>query len=90
MVVTDSHRITAIVIKNDGHQVTLVPMSAGRLAAQTISFEEFRRDWAEVDYSLDRALVAFIDHVESLGGTGEARRGLARLQERDRLVGSLF
>jgi hypothetical protein len=90
MVVTNSHRTTAIVIRNDGAHVTLVPMSAGKLAAQTLSFEEFRREWAETDYGLDRALDTFQHHAESLGATGEASRGLARLRQRDRFVPSLF
>jgi len=90
VVVTNSHRTTAIVIRNDGSRVTLVPMSAGRLAAQTLAFEEFRRDWAETGYALDRALETFMQHAQAQGATGEASRGLARLQQRDALVASLF
>ena len=90
MVVINSHRTTAIVIRNDGAKVTLVPMSSGKLAATTLPLEEFRRDWAEADYGLDRALGTFLHHAEALGATGEAVRGLARLQQRDRFVASLF
>lgn len=90
MVVTNHHRTTAIVIRNDGAKVTLVPMSSGKLSACTLSFEEFRHDWSETDYSLDRALDAFLHHAAELGATGEASRGLTRLQQRDRFVASLF
>lgn len=90
MVVTNSHRTTAIVIRNDGNRVTLVPMCAGKLAAQTMGFGEFRRDWAETGYALDRALDAFLQHAQVQGATGEAFRGLTRLQQRDALVASLF
>jgi hypothetical protein len=90
MVVIDSHRTTAIVIRNDGAKVTLVPMCAGKLSATTLPFEEFRRDWTEADYGLDRALDSFLHHAEALGATGEASRGLVRLQQRDRYVPSLF
>lgn len=90
MVVTNSHRTTAIVIRNDGGRVTLVPMSAGKLSAQTMSFAEFRREWSETDYQLDRALDSFLHHADALGATGEVSRGLTRLQQRDALVPSLF
>jgi hypothetical protein len=90
MVVINSHRTTAIVIRNDGAKVTLVPMSSGRLSATTLPFEEFRREWAEADYGLDRALGTFLHHAEELGATGEAARGLVRLQQRDHFVASLF
>lgn len=90
MLVTNHHRTTAIVIRNDGHKVTLVPMSSGKLAACTLSFEEFRHDWTETDYAFDRALGTFLQHAAERGATGEAARGLARLQARDHFVASLF
>jgi hypothetical protein len=90
MVVINSHRTTAIVIRNDGTKVTIVPMTAGKLAATTLPFEEFRREWVEADYGLERALGTFLHHAESLGATGEASRGLVRLQQRDQFVPSLF
>jgi len=90
MVVTNHHRTTAIVIRNDGSKVTLVPMSSGRLAACTLTFDDFRHEWMETDYSLDNALGTFLHHAAELGATGEAARGLARLQQRDRFVASLF
>jgi hypothetical protein len=90
MVVTNHHRTTAIVIRNDGCKVTLVPMSSGKLAACTLSFAEFRHDWDETGYSLDRALTLFLHHATEQGATAEVKRGLVRLQERDRLVASLF
>ena len=90
MVVTNHHRTTAIVIRNDGSRVTLVPMSSGKLSACTLSFDEFRHDWAETEYSLDRALGTFLHHAAELGATGEVTRGLTRLQQRDRFVASLF
>ena len=33
MLVSNRHRTTAIVIKHDGHSVTLVPMKSGKLRA---------------------------------------------------------
>lgn len=90
MVVVNCHRTTAIVIRNDHGLVTLVPMSSGKLSAQTLSFDEFRREWAESGYALDRALDAFLRHAETQGATGEVSRGLSRLQQRDALVASLF
>lgn len=90
MVVINSHRTTAIVIRNDGAKVTLVPMSAGKLTATTLSFDEFRREWTETDYGLDRALGTFLHHAEASGATGEVTRGLVRLQQRDSYVASLF
>ena len=90
MVVTNHHRTTAIVIRNDGCKVTLVPMSSGKLSACTLTFDDFRHEWTETDYSLDRALGTFLHHAAELGATGEVTRGLTRLQQRDRFVASLF
>jgi hypothetical protein len=90
MVVTNCHRTTAIVIRNDGHHVVLVPMSAGKLAAESLSFADFRRDWTESDYALERALDTFLHLASERGATAEVKRGLARLQQRDSLVPSLF
>ena len=42
MVVTNGSRTTAIVIRNDGHKVTLVPMKSGKLLAKALSFDEFK------------------------------------------------
>lgn len=91
MVVTNCHRTTAIVIRNDGHKVTLVPMKSGRLSARTFSFDDFRREWNESDYSLPRALNNFLGHVMRWGASGQALRGLQRLLARDRcVVATLF
>lgn len=91
MVVTNSQRSTAIVIRNDGHWVTLVPMKSGKLSAKTVSFEEFRRDWRETGYALSLALTTFLTHVMKWGASLEASRGLEKLAARDRfVVASLF
>lgn len=91
MVVTNGSRTTAIVIRNDGHKVTLVPMKSGRLSAKTVSFEQFRLEWRETGYSLGQALSSFLAHVMKWGASMEATRGLQRLVARDRwVVASLF
>lgn len=91
MVVTDSHRTTAIVIRNDGARVTLVPMKSGKLSARTLSFEQFRREWSETGYALSLAMTTFLAHVMKWGASMEAARGLERLAARDRwVVASLF
>lgn len=90
MVVTNSHRTTAIVIRNDGAHVTLVPMKGGKLFAETVSFAEFRGEWAETAYALDRALDTFLAHAQERGASAEVMRGLTRLQQRDALCASLF
>lgn len=91
MVVTNSHRTTAIVIRNLRGSVTLVPMKSGKLTAQTLSFAEFLAEWHETDYALPRALDTFLRHVAEQGATQEAVKGLERLQARDRdFVASLF
>ncbi|GAB2182124.1 hypothetical protein DLREEDagrD3_23470 [Denitratisoma sp. agr-D3] len=91
MVVTDHTRNTAIVIRNDGHKVTLVPMKSGRLKARTISFEEFRQEWRETGYALSMALSTFFAHVMKWGASLEVTKGLEKLAARDRfVVGSLF
>lgn len=90
MVVINSHRTTAIVVRNYHGKVTLVPMKSGRLSAQTLAFEEFLAEWHEADYSLPKALDSFLHHAAEQGATAEAQRGLERLQTRDAYVPSLF
>lgn len=91
MVVTNMQRCTAIVIRNDDHKVTLVPMKSGKLSSRTISFEEFRQEWRETGYALSLALTTFLTHVMKWGASLEARRGLQKLAARDRfVVASLF
>jgi hypothetical protein len=90
LVVVNSHRTTAIVVRNTAGKITLVPMKSGRLAAQTLSFAEFLAEWHEVDYPLPQALDNFMHHVAEQGATVGAVRGLERLLARDRFVTSLF
>jgi len=91
VVVINSHRTTAIVIRNNGEKVTLVPMKGGRLSAQTIDFASFRSNWVEAGYSLPQALTTFLSHVMKWGASLEVSRGLEKLASRDRfVVGSLF
>ena len=91
VVVINCHRTTAIVIRNAGDKVTLVPMKGGRLSARTLSFSEFRSEWREAGYSLSQALTTFLSHVMKWGASNEVSRGLERLAARDRFViGSLF
>ncbi len=91
MVVTNNQRHTAIVIRNDGRKVTLVPMKSGKLSACSMSFADFRAEWRETGYSLAAALTTFLSHVMKRGASLEATRGLERLAARDRfVVASLF
>jgi hypothetical protein len=91
MVVTNDQRSTAIVIRNDGHRVTLVPMKSGKLNSRTISFGEFRQEWHETGYALSLALTTFLTHVMKWGASQETQRGLQKLAARDRfVVASLF
>ena len=86
MVVTNTSRITAIVIRNNGEKVVLVPMRGGRLSAKSMSFSEFRNEWREAGYSLSQALTTFLAHIMKWGASGEVSQGLARLAARDRYV----
>ena len=91
MVVINSRRTTAIVIRSTTEKVTLVPMKGGRLAAQTIAFSKFREEWQEAGYSLSAALTTFLAHVMKWGASLEASRGLEKLAARNRfVVASLF
>ena len=86
MVVINRCRVTAIVIRNNGAKVSLVPMKSGKLSAKTISFDEFRRDWTETGYSLAQALTTFLAHVMKWGASLDVTRGLEKLASRDRFV----
>lgn len=91
MVVINGERVTAIVIRNTGANVTLVPMKGGRLSAKTISFGDFRNQWVEAGYSLSQAMTTFLAHIMKWGASNEVSSGLARLAARDRfVVNSLF
>lgn len=91
VVVTNLQRSTAIVIRNDGHKVTLVPMKSGKLSAKTLSFSEFRDEWRETGYALSLALTTFLSHIMKWGASLEAQKGLSKLAARDRfVVASLF
>jgi hypothetical protein len=91
MVVTNSSRTTAIVIRNNGHKVILVPMKGGRLAAKAVDFDEFRREWTETGYALAQALTTFLAHVMKWGASMEVTKGLEKLAARDRyVIASLF
>lgn len=91
MVVINTQRTTAIVIRNDGFKVTLVPMKGGKLSARSMPFDNFREEWFETAYPLPKALETFQHHADKRGASGEVVKGLTRLQNRDRwVVASLF
>ena len=91
MVVANRNRTTAIVIRNDGRKVILVPMKSGKLSAKSLSFDEFRRDWRELGYALSLALTTFLSHTMKWGASVEVKKGLAKLAARDQfVVASLF
>jgi hypothetical protein len=91
MVVVNRCRTTAIVIRNDGAKVTLVPMKSGKLSAKTLPFSEFRSEWQETGYALAVALTTFLTHVMKCGASLEVSKGLEKLAARDRfVVASLF
>lgn len=91
MVVINHGRTTAIVIRNTGSKVTLVPMKSGKLSAKTMPFDEFRVEWSETGYALSQALTTFLAHVMKWGASLEVSKGLEKLAARDRfVVASLF
>ena len=90
VVVTNHNRTNAIVIRCDGASVTLVPMKGGKLLACTLPFTEFRTEWQEIDYALDKALEIFLQHVTEEGASAEVVKGLTKLKARDEQMASLF
>jgi mevalonate kinase len=90
VVVTNHNRTSAIVIRYDGATVTLVPMKGGKLLACTIPFTEFRTEWQETSYALDKALEIFLQHVAQEGATSEVVKGLTKLKQRDEQMACLF
>jgi hypothetical protein len=91
VVVINSNRTTAIVIRHRGDRITLVPMKSGRLSARTVAFDEFRREWQETGYALSQALTTFLAHMMRWGASLEVSKGLEKLAARDRfVVASLF
>lgn len=90
MVVTNHNRTNAIVIRYDGPTVTLVPMRGGKLLACTIPFGEFRTEWQETGYELDKALEIFLEHAVQEGASTEVVKGLTKLKARDEQMACLF
>lgn len=91
MLVSNHNRIAAIVIRHDGHMVTLVPMREGKLAARKLPHQDFIQEWHETSYSLPHALEKFLRHARQQGASEEVIKGLTRLQRRDAcVVASLF
>jgi len=91
MLVIDENRTTAIVIRNDGFSVTLVPLKNGKLSARSLPFTQFRQHWYETSYPLNKALATFQRHAARRGASGAVIKGLCRLQNRDRwVIASLF
>lgn len=91
MVVINSQRTTAIVIRRHGDHVTLVPMKSGRLSARTVKFDDFRKEWKETGYALSQAMTTFLAHIMRWGASLEVSKGLEKLAARDRfVVASLF
>ena len=91
MIVINTHRETAIVIKRDGHLVVLVTMGPGRLVTRRLAESQFRTEWSELDGPIQPTVQRFLDHARSFGASQEAIRGLERLLARDQwVVANLF
>lgn len=91
MIVVNQALTMAVVIRHDGHQVTLVPMQPGKLAAQRLLASRFNQDWRPSDYPLQQAVAGFLTHARDHGASREVLAGLERLAQRDRdVVASLF
>jgi hypothetical protein len=91
MVVTNTQRETAIVIRRDGQTAVFVKFNAGRLSCERLTEMQFREQWHATDYALNEALNRFFEHAENHGATQEALKGLQKLQARDStVIASLF
>ncbi|MEW5789202.1 MAG: DUF2795 domain-containing protein [Pseudomonadota bacterium] len=91
MVVINPHRTTAIVIRHEGHHVTVVPLKSGRLSACRMERERFDAEWQPMDYDHARALDFFLDHARRQGASQEVVKALEKLARREaQVVASLF
>lgn len=91
MLVWNSQRTTAIVIRHDGKNVRLVAMKPGRLAVSRYTREKFEAEWRPCDQPLELALASFLVQAHQQGASAEALKGLETLAQRDRcVVATLF
>lgn len=91
MVVTNTQRETAIVIRRDGQTAAFIRFKTGKLACERLTEVQFREQWHPMDYALSEALKRFFEHAETHGATQEALKGLLKLQARDNaVIASLF
>ena len=91
MIVTNPQHETAIVIRRDGTTVVYVRFKAGKLGSERLTEIDFREQWQETHFPLNETLARFFAHIESHGCTQDVRKGLEKLQARDRnAVASLF
>lgn len=86
MVVWNSHRTLAIVIRHDGQNVRLVAMKPGRLGVSRMTREKYEAEWCACDQPLEPTVAAFLAHARQQGASAEAMKGLESLAQRDRCV----
>lgn len=86
MLVWNSQRTTAVVIRHDGTNVRLVAMKPGRLGVSRYTRERFETEWSACDQPLEQALAVFLVHAHQQGASAEALKGLESLAQRDRCV----
>ncbi|MBS1197986.1 MAG: hypothetical protein H6R18_1771 [Proteobacteria bacterium] len=86
MLVWNAHRTNAIVIRNDGRNIRLVPMKSGKLVVVRTTRDKFDAEWQPHEYPLEKALSSFLEHAHQQGATSEALKGLQTLAARDQTV----
>ena len=91
MVVINTQHETAIAIRRDGQTAVFIRLKSGKLVCERLTEMQFRQQWQESSYPLQETLIRFLAHADAHGATQEARKGLQKLQDRDRrMVANLF
>ena len=83
MVVCNTQRTEAIVIRHDGQNVRLVSMRSGRLTVSRASREKFEAEWQVSNAPLSQTIALFLEHARQQGASVEAQKGLESLAHRD-------
>lgn len=86
MIVWNSQRTPAIVIRHDGTNVRLVVMKSGRLGVTRCTREKFEAEWSGCPQPMEQILATFLVHARQQGASAEALKGLEALAQRDRCV----
>jgi hypothetical protein len=90
LVLTDSHRKIALLVKRRKDKVDIVRLASGKLSVDTLAESALKKEFNELDYPFEQALDKFLSHGAAHGMTDAARGLLESLALEQRTQLRLF